>query len=601
QNATILNGQDSTIFGVEYYQSIADAEADNNSIIGLFQNTSNPQTIRAKVFNIGNRDCFDITSFQIEVFDTPAIAATNNLNACDNDANPMDGQTEIILSGFDADILGSQDSTQFTITYYGSQVDADTANNNHPNNYTNQTPIIEELFIRIENNDNTNCFSTGSINLVINRIPEAFDTDIYQCDEQGMVDGFTTFNLTEVNDDLTGSVPDTSTQFYLTQNDAENNTNEINGNAYSNTSNPQTISVRVTNDITGCFNFSELILETSSTQINDYTAQPVCDEPDSEDGLNTFNLDDFSTDILAGLPTGLDINYYETESNALLENNALNSSYQNTTPYSQTLYVRVENDNACFGINEVLLTVNPLPLLDNDETLVYCLNNFPTVITLEAGLNDTSANYSFSWSTSENTETIDINTIGTYTVTVTNNATLCSNTRTITVEPSNIATIEDIKITDGSINNNQVTILTSGEGEYQYALTNQDDNTTPFQTSNVFTQLQPGIYNVTIRDIKNNCGVTNQDFSVIGFPLFFTPNGDTFNDTWQVYGVSNVFQPNSEILIFDRFGKLITQIKPSGSGWDGTFNGKPLPQSDYWFSVKLQDGREYKNHFTLKR
>ena len=87
----------------------------------------------------------------------------------------------------------------------------------------------------------------------------------------------------------------------------------------------------------------------------------------------------------------------------------------------------------------------------------------------------------------------------------------------------------------------------------------------------------------------------------MAFLYFFTPNGDTINDTWQVYGVSSVFQPNSEILIFDRFGKLITQIKPSGRGWDGTFNGLPLPQSDYWFSVTLQDGRIYRNHFTLKR
>lgn len=600
QTTDILGAQDPTVFQVKYYESSINAMSDIDAITANYQNTSTPQTIFARIDNINYKRCFQTTSFEIKVFDTPIISSFNDLESCDNDANPMDGQTETILSNFNADILGSQNAALYTISYHESENDAMNAINNLPNNYTNSTTVTE-LFIRIENTNNTDCYSTGSINLVINPIPEALDTDIYQCDEQGMVDGFTTFNLTEANAAITGNAPDVSTQFYLTLNDAQMNTNEINGNAFDNTLNPQDINVRITNTLTGCINFSVLTLETSDTEINDYSALPVCDELNSEDGLNTFNLDDFSIDILAGLPAGLNITYYENENDALLENNALSAPYQNTTPYSQIIYVRVENDNACYGINEVLLTVNPLPQLENNDALLYCLNEFPSTLTLDAGLNANAANYSFSWSNSESTETIAINTIGTYTVTVTNNTTSCSKSRTIVVEPSNIASIESIEIIDGSLNNNQIIILTNGEGDYQYALTNQEGNSTSFQDSNVFTQLPPGIYSVNIRDIKNNCGITNQDISVIGFPLYFTPNGDTINDTWQVYGVSNLFQPNSETLIFNRFGKLVAQIKPSGSGWDGTLNGVPLPQNDYWFSVTLQDGRVYKNHFTLKR
>ena len=103
-----------------------------------------------------------------------------------------------------------------------------------------------------------------------------------------------------------------------------------------------------------------------------------------------------------------------------------------------------------------------------------------------------------------------------------------------------------------------------------------------------------------MRDIKNDCGIVNEGVSVIGFPKFFTPNNDGFNDTWQVYGVSNQFQSNTKILIFNRFGKLIKELDPSGIGWDGTFNGNALPSDDYWFSVQLEDGRIFKNHFTLK-
>ena len=68
-----------------------------------------------------------------------------------------------------------------------------------------------------------------------------------------------------------------------------------------------------------------------------------------------------------------------------------------------------------------------------------------------------------------------------------------------------------------------------------------------------------------------------------------------------MYGVSSQFQPNSKIFIFDRYGKLLKQIDPKSEGWDGNFNGQPMPSNDYWFSVTLQDGRVFKSHFTLKR
>lgn len=602
QSAIIIGTQDPNAVNVKYYSSLEDLNNNQNIITGIYENISNPQTIFVKLDNVNNIMCFDITSFNITVYNTPVVNNNITLERCDSDSNPTDGFTQVTLSNFNLDVLGSQDASMYNITYHSNIANATTNTEALPNNYINQTAFNETIFIRIENIVNTACFATGTINITINPIPEAFNVDIYQCDELGMVDGFTTFNLTEVNGDLTGNIANRSTQFYSTLLDAQNDSNTINAIAYENTSNPEIVYARVTNNITGCYNYSELTLETSSTQINDYIATPKCDDLGSEDGKSTFNLDDFSTDILNGLPTGLSISYFESETDALLENNVLASPYENTTPYSQTIFVRVENNNACYGINEVLLTVNPLPNINRDETILYCLNDFPQTLTLNAGLNEAStANYSFNWSTLENTETIEVNTIGSFMVTITNNTTNCSKTRTITVEPSNIATIENIEVVDGSLNNNQITVIISGEGEYQFALVNQEGVQTPFQDSNIFLFLKPGIYTIIIKDIKNNCGSVDNLISVIGFPLFFTPNNDGKNDTWQVFGMSKFFQPDSEILIYDRFGKLITQIKPSSLGWDGTFNGSPLPTNDYWFAIKLQDDRIYRNHFTLKR
>ena len=91
---------------------------------------------------------------------------------------------------------------------------------------------------------------------------------------------------------------------------------------------------------------------------------------------------------------------------------------------------------------------------------------------------------------------------------------------------------------------------------------------------------------------------------VFDYPLFFTPNGDGYNDFWNIDIFSG--QPTSKIYIFDRYGKLLKEIRPSGSGWNGTYNGKIMPTSDYWFLVEYSDfisgaPKMLRGHFTLKR
>ncbi|QXP61489.1 T9SS type B sorting domain-containing protein [Olleya sp. HaHaR_3_96] len=601
QDATILNGQNSATYSVQYYLTQADANLDQNQLANLYSNSNPQETIFARVFNSLNSNCYDTTSFNIAVFNTPTIGLLTDYSTCDDtsDGDDTNGQTTIDLSYYNSEVYGSQSAMTYAISYHHLQADANLGDNPLPNNYYNTTPFNETIFVRLENVNNTACFNTQSFNININPAPLSFDEILLQCDQDGIPDGLTIFNLNQITTNITNNAPNVATAFYTTMANAVSETTPIDGNAYSNVTNPQTIYSVVTNTITSCKSISELILEVSATQTNNYIAPPVCDELGSEDGINTFNLDDFSTEILSGLPTGITINYYQTYNDALIEANALPTLYNNTTAYSQIIYARAENDNACYGINEVLLTINPLPQLSENETLFYCLNEFPSTIQLTAST-PVNNNYYYNWSTNETTATIDINTTGTYTVTAT---TLdgCQKTKTIIVEASNTATIENIEVIDGSLNSNVVAVIASGEGDYLFELLNSENMSTGFQSSNIFTNVKPGIYTVNVKDIKNNCGIVTQLFSVVGFPLYFTPNNDGQNDFWQVYGVSNQFQPNSVIQIFDRYGKLLNQFTPSSQGWDGTFNGLPMPTNDYWFTVKLQDGRVYKDHFTLKR
>lgn len=595
ENTPIITGTQ-TDAAITYHDSESDAIIGINQISSPYTNTASPQTIYARITN-NSTGCFEISEFDLIVNTGPNFIKPTDYVLCDNldDGNDKNGRTTFTLSSKNSEILDGQEPNNFNITYYESSLDAETKNAPHPNSYYNKTAFNEDVFVRIEDKANPLCRSITSFSLVTNANPEAFNASLLQCDEDGLSDGFTIFNLNQSEADLTGNAPDRSVRFFTDS----GRTSEVNGDTFLNTKNPQIIYVEVTNTVTGCFSYSELTLAVSTTNSNN-AALSLCDNDGVEDGFESFNLNDADNQVINGLPTGLNIFYYETYNDALLETNELNSNFTNTLAYNQTIFARVENANNCYGISEVALTVSKLPEIDSEDLLYYCLNTYPENIEINAGLkNDSPDNYSYSWSTGEITYAINVNQVGTYNVTVTN-ATGCSKSKAITIEASNIATINDIKVEDVS-KNNTITVLTSGEGSYEHRLLNSNNVVVaPYQSEIVFENVRPGDYTVSVKDTKSDCGVINKTVYVIGFPKFFTPNNDGFNDTWQVYGISSSNQPNSEITIYNRFGKLIKTLKPTENGWNGRFNGFKLPSDDYWFLIKLEDGRIFKDHFTLK-
>lgn len=466
-----------------------------------------------------------------------------------------------------------------------------------PSNTTSLLVTSSGHYEVLINPNNGDCEIEGQAYVLFNPNPTVENKILIQCDEDGLKDGITAFNLYEAyKEPYPGA-----TLVYTFFTDIAR-TIEIDSHSYKNSSNPQTIYVQATNVDTDCYSFSELTLTVSLTDVNNTVLSPVCDDDGVEDGLHVFNLNDANLEILNGIPNvDLDISYYETYEDALLEVKKLGGNYINTLPYSQTIFARVENSNACYGISEVGLIVNRLPNIELTSVDYYCLNITPEFITLDAGLiNDNPNNYTFLWSNGDTNHQTLVNAVGDYTVIVTNKISGCSKTRTITVESSNIATFKEIKVEDVT-QNNTISVLATGEGIYNYALYDSENNVyKPYQNSNIFENVYPGIYTVYVKDVENDCGIVNSQVSVIGYPKFFTPNNDGINDNWQIIGVSDMFQPNTNITIYDRFGKLIKQLDPLNEGWDGKFNGQRLPSDDYWFSVKLQDGRVFKNHFSLK-
>ncbi|MBW2963137.1 T9SS type B sorting domain-containing protein, partial [Mesonia aestuariivivens] len=126
----------------------------------------------------------------------------------------------------------------------------------------------------------------------------------------------------------------------------------------------------------------------------------------------------------------------------------------------------------------------------------------------------------------------------------------------------------------------------TGEGVYEFSVDNGPWMDLPATGQLAVDGLSAGAHIVYGRD-KNGCGTTeSQVISFIDFPPFFTPNDDGYNDTWNIIGLDTPLNRAAQIFIFDRYGKLLKQISPSSPGWDGTFNGNPVPSGDYWFRVE---------------
>ena len=596
EQTQVLGAQNPANFTISYHSFLTDAENNTAPLTVPYQNTNVTEEIFIRIENNNNTNCYDTTSFNLSVFDTPTANTVTNVEECDdlNDGDDANGQKEMDLTAFDSDLLGTQDATLFSVSYHLSQAEADANTGALSSPYYNTTAFTYQVFARIENNLKTDCFDTTAFTVNINPIPTALNTNLIQCDEDGVNDGLTVFNLDEANDALTNSVPNRSTKFYLTLNDAQNSTGEITASPFTNTVNPQTIYVQVIDDDTECFDISELTLHVSLTSGQD-ASLTSCDDDGTEDGFVSFTLSDATATILTGLPADYDLEYYETYQDALVEQNPLPNAFTNTVAYNQTIYARIENNNQCYGVNELDLTVFSLPQLDEGDQTFFCIDSNSAPVILNSGIIGNLLDYTYLWSNGETTEEIQITQGGVYTVTVTN-ANNCVQTKSTTIVNSNIATIDNVIINDVSTNNT-ITVIATGEGDYEYAL---DDELGPYQDDTTFYNVTPGYHTVYVRDI-NGCGIANKAISVIGFPNFFTPNNDGYNDTWQVYGINTPSQSNSEIYIFDRYGKLLKQLAYNSSGWDGTYNGNQMPTSDYWFYIKLGDNRIFRGHFTLKR
>ncbi len=308
---------------------------------------------------------------------------------------------------------------------------------------------------------------------------------------------------------------------------------------------------------------------------------------------NTFDLT-LQSAIILGVqnPKNYQVTYHLSSIDAQNGTNAIsNPNFFANTSNPQTIYTRTihRTISGCVATKNFTIFIGKQPKLAIQLPLIIC-DTGKLRLSADVGYDE------YVWSTGEKTREIEVSTAGIYKVTATNvyGTLKCSDQTDITVVLSGRAKSVVVTTQDWTDNMNNITVIATGNGTYEYSL---DDNL--YQTSNVFANLFAGFYTVYIKDVKGKCGIRTEEVVLLNYPKFFTPNGDGYNDFWKVK--FSEFEPNFYTYIFDRYGKLLTGFDNNSQGWSGIYNNQPMPADDYWFVINRQDGKEYKGHFTLKR
>ena len=220
------------------------------------------------------------------------------------------------------------------------------------------------------------------------------------------------------------------------------------------------------------------------------------------------------------------------------------------------------------------------PIVYVEEFVSFCENE---AVTLHA--NNDIINATHLWNSGETTAFLTVNSPGTYTVVSTDG---CSTTeKIIVVEQLNLPIILNVQ-SDG----NDIVVITSNAGNFLYSL-----DGIYYQSHHVFFDIPGGKYTIYVKQMECD-EVVVMEFLHFFIPKYFTPNGDDFNDTFDLKGI-DCFS-SWKVSIFNRYGKLLYSAENRTVSWDGMYLNSPLPTSDYWYVITI-DGQEFRGHFTLKR
>ena len=349
---------------VSYFETEIDAETNSNILPPFYNNTVNPFTLFVRVSD-GLTGCYDVKPLQIEILPAPSVNPASDFVICDDD---QDGFYQIDLTSRNNQI--NTDATT-VISYYQTQADANNSNNEIIDS-TNYNASTSTVFAKVENNI-TGCYGLVPISILINTLPDfPVISNFRNCETDG--NQISDFILIDKDAEILNGQTGKEVFYFENQNDALNNTNSIDKNVvYNNTSQMQTIHVRVENTSDfSCFGVSTFVLEVGSEPIyNAPSDVNVCDD-NSNDGSETFSLNDKTQEITANSSDNLMVTYYLSLEDAQNETNAIVGDSFTNTVNPQQLFASIDNGTFCKGITTYEYNVIQVPIIGNAPNLTQC-------------------------------------------------------------------------------------------------------------------------------------------------------------------------------------------------------------------------------------
>ena len=112
--------------------------------------------------------------------------------------------------------------------------------------------------------------------------------------------------------------------------------------------------------------------------------------------------------------------------------------------------------------------------------------------------------------------------------------------------------------------------------------------------------LEAGNYYILINDSAGNdtsitLVIDPQPCFLQGAPSF-SPNGDGINDVWYVGNIG--YYDEFLIQVYNRWGQKVFESRKDMEGWDGKWNGQPVPDGTYYYIAEFTDkyfGKQKKN------
>ncbi|AWI24681.1 T9SS type B sorting domain-containing protein [Flavobacterium pallidum] len=593
---------------IDFYDNENDAALEQNPLTNTTQRPIGPTVVYARI-EMGN-NCFEVGTFNTEIYSAPLQSAIGNVAKCQSDT--------LLLSSKDPEALAGQNNA-VQVSYFYSFDNAKNNANAIPKTSAVNLPLGNNpIFARLVNS-NSQCVSITDFTVTVFANPVLTQPDdISLCGDTTAV-----FNLDSRIPQITSGNTNYQVTFFASQQDLNSGNAIPDSAAYE--SAPKTIFIKAidpTNN--GC-------PSTTSLTLNVYQSPGSPDNPDiieecSSDGFAEFDLTSHEQQMAGTTPINeIEFRYYIDPADAAANNSNVISNpgaFTNTAISEQAIYVRLNGSNridsetgiACYRILQQMIYARPFPENKlNDYPYKICLDIDGNVVNpaiVDAGL--LHGDYDFIWYNGSDAiagnEIITSNGSiftteheGDYSVRITDltHLTLCQTIVNFTARNSLIPfslTGNPTELVAFETDNTITAVVTPPSDDFEYSLDN-----TPWQDSNVFTDVKEGIYTLSVRN-KYGCGELSTMVVVTDYPRFFTPNGDGYNDRWNIGG--RLALDKSNVFIYDRFGKLMTEITANETGWDGTYNGKPMPADDYWFRINYIVGgqkKEFLGHFSLKR